>query len=221
MTVPGERANTAADLAAELGPTAFAALVVLALDAEPGEDGRLLVAASARRLAARLGVGKDSAAVALRRLSDTGWLRGPEQRQEGTGRFAVAVRELRPVPGISPCPPPPDTAEPAPPPLASSKRRTVRHPLADDGQLDLFAAGREGDDGDDELEDRESNDGDGESAWSQEVQGRRPGQPSLFDQALEPVGRVGEGPVGETGTRLHRGCDDVADASPRPGAPPC
>lgn len=51
-----------------LGPTAWAVLEDLVLDAEPDESGRLVAATNVRRLAANLGLSKDAAARALRRL---------------------------------------------------------------------------------------------------------------------------------------------------------
>ena len=68
----------------ELGPTAWAVLEDLALDAVPDGTGRLVAATNVRRLSANLGVSKDAAARALRRLLACGAIvRLPAPRQVG------------------------------------------------------------------------------------------------------------------------------------------
>jgi len=53
---------------------ASAVLADLVLDADRDDAGALVVATSVRRVAAHLGVGKDTAARALRRLTSVGLL---------------------------------------------------------------------------------------------------------------------------------------------------
>ena len=68
----------------ELGPTAWAVLEDLALDAVPDGTGRLVAATNVRRLSANVGVSKDAAARALRRLLACGAIvRLPAPRQAG------------------------------------------------------------------------------------------------------------------------------------------
>jgi len=59
---------------AALGPTAWAVLEELTLGAERGGDGRLVATTSVRRLAAALGLDKDTVARALARLSSAGYV---------------------------------------------------------------------------------------------------------------------------------------------------
>lgn len=82
----------------ELGPTAWAVLEDLALDAVPDVTGRLVAATNVRRLAVNLGVSKDAAARALGRLLVCGAIvRLPAPRQDrGTfGPIAYLVRTER------------------------------------------------------------------------------------------------------------------------------
>jgi hypothetical protein len=74
-----------------LGLTAWAALEELLLDAAPHAPGALSTPASARVLATRLGVSKDTAATALRRLSLAGLVRREEHRDSVRGVFARSV----------------------------------------------------------------------------------------------------------------------------------
>lgn len=68
----------------ELGPTAWAVLEDLVLDAVPDATGRLVAATNVRRLVANLGVSKDAAARALGRLLGRGAVvRLPASRQAG------------------------------------------------------------------------------------------------------------------------------------------
>lgn len=68
----------------ELGPTAWAVLEDLALDAVSDATGRLVAATNVRRLAANLGVSKDAVARALRRLlACRAIVRLPATRQAG------------------------------------------------------------------------------------------------------------------------------------------
>lgn len=85
-----------------VGPTAWAVLADLCLDARPDDGGVLVVAASARRVAADIGVGKDTAARALRRLMVAGVLSRRAQPTDEAGRFGRCLYELhfdpRPLP---------------------------------------------------------------------------------------------------------------------------
>lgn len=195
MAVPTPQPNGAASLARRIGTTAFAAYIVLALDAEQRDDGRLLVAVSARRLATRLGVGKDTAAVALRRLSAAGLLLVAPRQNEGTGRFAVAVRELRPVPGIGPCRHSEDTAS-----VPTPDHRRKSKAAEDDAQLGLFATTEATGTCRQEVHCHQS----------QDLQDRTSQQPSALDQCLQASNQAIEKQAVKGQTRLHRGCDDVA-----------
>jgi DNA-binding transcriptional ArsR family regulator len=81
-------AAPARGLRRHLGLTAWAALEELVLDAAPQGPGRLITQASARELAARLGVSKDTAAAALRRLASAGLVRREDHRDATRGVFA-------------------------------------------------------------------------------------------------------------------------------------
>jgi DNA-binding transcriptional MocR family regulator len=100
-----------------VGPTAWAALADLCLDARPDAGGVVVVVASARQVAANVGVGKDTAARALRRLAAAGVLRRRPQATDDAGRFGCCTYELDMEfrPG-APRPPNPDT-EPDPCPV--------------------------------------------------------------------------------------------------------
>jgi len=100
---PVDSGGTARDserrLRREVGPTAWAVLTDLCLDARSldarSEDGDVMVvAASARRVAVNLGIGKDAAARALRRLIGAGVLRRRAQASDTAGRFAPCICEL-------------------------------------------------------------------------------------------------------------------------------
>jgi hypothetical protein len=102
----GERA-----LRRSLGPTAWAVLADLCLDAEPAGAGAHVVATSARRVGAHLGISKDTAARALRRLIAAGVVRRRPQDAGIAGRFTSGSYELRvplPLPA-TPCRPDEDT----------------------------------------------------------------------------------------------------------------
>jgi hypothetical protein len=102
-----------------LGTTALVVLQDVALDAEVDPTGRLLAVTSVRRIAAHLGISKDTAARALARLADVALL----ARRE----FVPSVYELHFDPGAgislaspapcpsSPCPLPDDAQAPLPP----------------------------------------------------------------------------------------------------------
>jgi len=84
-------AASARTLRCALGLTAWAALEELVLDAAPQARGTLSTQASARVLAARLGVSKDTAAAALRRLASVGLVRREDHRDATRGVFARSV----------------------------------------------------------------------------------------------------------------------------------
>ena len=79
------------DLRRTLGVTAWAALEELVLDAAPQPSGVLSAQVSARVLAARLGVSKDTAAAALRGLASAGLVRRTDHRDAARGVFARSV----------------------------------------------------------------------------------------------------------------------------------
>jgi DNA-binding transcriptional ArsR family regulator len=74
-----------------LGLTAWAALEELLLDAAPQAPGTLSARVSARELAGRLGVSKDTAAAALRRLASAGLVLREDHRDATRGVFARSV----------------------------------------------------------------------------------------------------------------------------------
>ena len=84
-------AASARRLRRAVGLTAWAALEELVVDAVPLPLGGLGAQASARALAARLGVSKDTAAGALRRLASVGLLRREDHRDAARGVFARSV----------------------------------------------------------------------------------------------------------------------------------
>lgn len=207
MAVPIPPPDGAADLARRLGTTAFAAYVVLALDTEQRDDGRLLVAVSARRLAVCLGVGKDTAAAALRRLSAVGLLLAAPRQDEGTGRFTVAVRELRPVPGVGPCRHSGGTA-PVPTPI-----RRRKSAVEDDAQLGLFTT----------TEATGAHQQEVNCLQSQDLQNQTSRQPGPLNQCLQSADQAIRKQAVKSQTRLHQGCDDVAGDVPEasPEGQPC
>jgi DNA-binding transcriptional MocR family regulator len=81
----------ARDLRRGVGLTAWIALEELLLDAAPQPFGSLSVQVSGRVLAARLGVSKDTAAAALRRLASAGLVRREDHRDAARGVFAHSV----------------------------------------------------------------------------------------------------------------------------------
>jgi hypothetical protein len=77
-----------------LGMTAWVALEALVLAAAPDGRGGVTVAASARDLAARLGIGKDRAAAALAVLRDAGLLVPVASSVGRSGRFVAHRYEI-------------------------------------------------------------------------------------------------------------------------------
>jgi hypothetical protein len=108
----------------------------------------LVVATSARRVAVNVGVGKDAAARALRRLVGAGVVRRRPQSSDAGGRFARSTYELHlgdAAPGPprptepdtvgSPCPGPSDTDTAQPVPVsASSGTGTTKRSRQRDGR---------------------------------------------------------------------------------------
>lgn len=78
-----------------LGMTAWVALETLVLASDRDGPGRVTVAASARDLASKLGIGKDRAAVALAVLRDAGLLVRVETHAGRSARFVVHRYEIR------------------------------------------------------------------------------------------------------------------------------
>ncbi len=117
-----------------VGVTAWAALEELLLDAAPHPSGRLGAQVSSRVLAVRLGISKDTAAGALRRLTSVGLVRREDHRDRASGVFARSVYVIEAArldqSGIRR-----QTAQPT-----RSRRRGGVAPLAGhgDGQASLF-----------------------------------------------------------------------------------
>jgi hypothetical protein len=142
-----------------LGPTAWAVLADLCLDAEVDDGGATVVATSARHVAAHLGIGKDTAARALARLSAAGLLRRRPQGANAAGRFtcgayelclgcAVAMTPCRPSEDTVRCPPSESRASGDPPSVSltaatgvvgsTSRRRPRATVRSQPGQLSLL-----------------------------------------------------------------------------------
>lgn len=124
MPVGGEDERA---LRRRLGPVAAAVLADLVLDADRDDAGALVVATSVRRVAAHLGVGKDTAARALRRLTSVGLLERRPQGADRAGRFGAGRYELRLVPmtPVAPCPPGADAARGGRPTAVDAESDTV------------------------------------------------------------------------------------------------
>jgi DNA-binding IclR family transcriptional regulator len=105
--------DTATDLRRSLRPVAWVVLEELALGAVE-LDGELLAAASARSVAARLGLDPATAASALRTLRHRGLVE--LTRASGpAGRFGLSVYHLQRLPGVdvvAPCGDPPHVGTP-------------------------------------------------------------------------------------------------------------
>ena len=94
-----------------LGPTAWAVLAEFHFEASPDGPGATVVATSARRVAAHLGITKDTAARALRRLAAAGIVRRRPQATSAAGRFGAGTYELLLAPPTTPRRPNRDTVE--------------------------------------------------------------------------------------------------------------
>ncbi len=100
-----------------LGPTAWAVLGDVCMDAESDDAGIQVAATSARRVGDHLGIAKDTAARALRRLTAAGILRRRPQVAGPAGQFTRGTYEVH-LPGSvtpAPCPAFEDTVRRAPP----------------------------------------------------------------------------------------------------------
>lgn len=75
-----------------LGSTAWAVLEDIALEAEVDDHGRLVVTTNVRRVAAQLGMSKDTVARAFLRLSDAGLVERPSRRGQGRHLHLVGLR---------------------------------------------------------------------------------------------------------------------------------
>jgi len=122
------------DLRRVLGPAAWAALEVLAARAEV-LDGHAVVVASVRDTASMLGLSKNAAHRAVRRLVAAG-LVAPDQRRDDDGRYlTVRYRLTIPADVLTVTPATADRAPDAEP-LPSKSRR--RRSASQSGQLDLL-----------------------------------------------------------------------------------
>lgn len=83
------------DGVARVGTTAWAAFLSACFDVEEDDRGQLLTQTSARALARDLGISKDTAARALARLVDVGFLVRVGQRRGAGGRFAATTYRIR------------------------------------------------------------------------------------------------------------------------------
>lgn len=158
-------AASARGLKRELGPTAWAVLEDIALDADVDEGRRLVATTSSRRIAENLGLTPGTAARALGRLRSLGLV--SHTRLDGTaGRFGLSAYVLGPLPGLDvrcgddrdndrrpePRVDRPGAARPRPaePCVGDrhmavttggpARRRPPARPLPSDGQLDLLSA---------------------------------------------------------------------------------
>lgn len=88
------------ELKRRLGPTAWAVLEDVALDAVPDEEGRLVATTSTRRIAENLGLAPGTASRALSRLREVGLVSFVRQSGAG-GRFGLSAYVLGTVPGVA------------------------------------------------------------------------------------------------------------------------
>jgi DNA-binding transcriptional MocR family regulator len=125
---------TARALRRAVGLTAWAVLEELLLDAE-STGSELTTQASTRAIAQRLGISKDTAATALRRLASLGLVRRQDRRDAARGIFArsvyvVVANRLEGV-GV--------VTEPVSAPARPTRRNRVRPGATrDDAQPSLF-----------------------------------------------------------------------------------
>lgn len=144
-------AEAHARLVARVGRSAATTFVAVALIAAPDDRGALVARTSARVLARRLDIAKDTAAGDLAWLVKRGYLRRLAQPRSG-GQFAAAVYVVRPPAGFDvvasgdasrPCPASPDTG-PAPRrrPTPTSEPNPIRRARTSGrhDQLGLFGA---------------------------------------------------------------------------------
>lgn len=131
--VLGQGAN---DVRREVGPTSWAALEVLA---ELGDgDGRAV--ASVRHVADELGISKNAAHRAIRRLVDAGVVR-PHQERSPNGRFLIGSYRLEvPVDALQRVPVEPSSCAPIPKRTTRRSAATRRHSADDTTQLSLLTS---------------------------------------------------------------------------------
>ncbi len=79
---------------AALGPVAWAVLEDVLLDARHDDQGRLVAVTNVRRVAAHVGIAKDTAAKALARLAGHRLLARQCQQRSGNGEFVRSAYEV-------------------------------------------------------------------------------------------------------------------------------
>lgn len=148
-------AEASARLVDRIGCFTTTAFVAVALDAAPDDRGALVATTSARSLARRLHIAKDTAAGVLGVLVKRGYLRRLTQPRAG-GRFAPARYVVKPPAGFTviPCPASEDTAASTTAGRAATtarrtdqRRRGRRSDRGEPSQLGLFATASEITDG--------------------------------------------------------------------------
>jgi hypothetical protein len=95
----------------QVGPTAWAVLQDVSLDARR-EDDLWVAQTSVRRVAGHLGLTPGTVARSLARLCAAGLLHREDRRDAGSGRFVASVYVVVPTRVISPCVDLPYTVEP-------------------------------------------------------------------------------------------------------------
>lgn len=126
--VLGERA---AEMRRSLGPTSWAALEVLTTHA----PGGACVVASVRFVADELGIAKNTAHRAMRRLVDAG-LAVPTQERSTDGRFIAGAYRLEIDPDVIRA----ESVDSAPAPTRPARARHARARVDVGTQLDLLAS---------------------------------------------------------------------------------
>lgn len=126
----------AAAVRRQVGPSAWAALEQLMVSTPVGAAGTHVVAASVRDVAAGLGISKNAAHRAMRRLTEVGMI-SPSQDRSTDGRFVAGTYRLTiPADVLAPA----EHLDPPPPALASrSRSRPARSRPAAPDQLSLLA----------------------------------------------------------------------------------
>jgi hypothetical protein len=95
----------------QVGPTAWAVLQDVSLDARR-EDDLWVAQTSVRRVAGHLGLTPGTVARSLARLCAAGLLHREDRRDAGSGRFVASIYVVVPTRAISPCVDLPYTVEP-------------------------------------------------------------------------------------------------------------
>lgn len=86
--------SSAREMCRALGVTAVVVLQDVTLDAETDPAETIVAETNVRRIAANLGISKDTAARALARLADAGLLIRSARRRDTSGTFASSTYEL-------------------------------------------------------------------------------------------------------------------------------